>query len=265
MKKFIDFLVVPHGKEPALNFRLSVSVTKVIIILLSIWILLFITATVFYGKLSYRALRAEQIEHENERLRDYNAKVVQIEKSFRKNQELVARIASLAGVELDDLTSSMLEFDDSLTVDGFSQKILTGFAGDRVPLSTEELEQMRTPKGRPLYGWVTRGFIEGDSKDKHMGVDIAVKEGTPVVVSATGIVEFAGWDNDFGNLIIVNHENSFKTVYGHNKKIIASKGEKVFKGDVIALSGNSGHSSAPHLHYEILKDNKTIDPSQYLD
>ena len=166
MKKFIDFLVVPHGKEPALNFRLSVSATKVIIILLSIWILLLITATIFYGKLSYKALRAEQIEHENERLRDYNAKVVQIEKSFRKNQELVARIASLAGVELDDLTSSMLEFDDSLTVDGFSQKILTGFAGDRVPLSTEELEQMRTPKGRPLYGWVTRGFIEGD-KGRH--------------------------------------------------------------------------------------------------
>jgi len=266
MKKYYNFLIVPQGQEPAINFRLSTFVVRALVSILILWLIALLIATVFYGKLSYIAVNSSRLEQENEKLRDYNSKVVEIEKSFKKNLELVAKIASLAGVELYDIDASLLSFEDSLQLDSTGRAILAGLAGDGVPpLSVEELEKLRVPQGRPLYGWITRGFVDEEGKEKHKGVDIAVKEGTPIAVSATGVVEFIGWDKDFGKLIIVDHENGYKTVYGHNQNIIAREGEKVYKGDIIALSGNSGRSSAPHLHYEIVKDGVAIDPSQYLD
>ncbi|MCD6161264.1 MAG: peptidoglycan DD-metalloendopeptidase family protein [candidate division Zixibacteria bacterium] len=266
MKKYIDILIVPQGQEPSFNFRLSSIVARIVIFLVALWMISLIAATIFYGKISYRAMEADLLENENEKLRDYSARVVEIERSFNKNQKLVAKIASLAGIEIDDMNSSYELLDDSLQIDTANQETVAGFIGDIVPLSTEELEKFRIPQGRPLYGWITRGFNNGeDGQEKHLGIDIAVREGTPIVVTATGVVVLAGWDDAFGNIIMVDHENGYKTVYGHNQKMMTSLNEKVYKGDVIALSGNTGRSSAPHLHYEILKDNIAIDPSPFLD
>jgi murein DD-endopeptidase MepM/ murein hydrolase activator NlpD len=265
MKKHIDFLIVPQGQQPSHNLRISTALAKALLFLFVLWIIALIGLTVFYGKLSYRAVQANLLEQENGKLRDYNAKVVEIEKSFRKNHELVAKIASMAGIELDEVATSLASFDDSTEFDSTSRALVSGIVGDKVPLSTEELEKIRIPQGRPLYGWITRGFVDGEDKEKHAGVDIAVKEGTPIVATATGVVVFAGWDKAFGNIIIVDHENGYKTMYGHNQKNLTGKGEKVYKGDVIALSGNTGRSSAPHLHYEIMKEGTAVDPSPYLD
>jgi murein DD-endopeptidase MepM/ murein hydrolase activator NlpD len=267
MGKHIDFLVVPQGREPALNFRLASWLVKLIIIAMAVWVILLIVATLFFGRLTSRALTANMLERENERLRDYNAKVVEIEKSFRKNLELVARIADMAGVEIEDVASIPAAMADSLYSDSSKTATVSGLPGDQVALSIDKLETMRVPQGRPLYGWITRGFNPDTTgaKEKHEGIDIAVKEGTPMVATATGKVTFSGWDKVFGNLLIIDHGNGFQTVYGHNQKNIASKGQKVYKGDVIALSGNTGRSSAPHLHYEVIKDGVPVDPSPYLD
>ena len=267
MSKYIDFLVVPQGREPSLNFRLPSWLVKVLFGVVLFWILGLIVATLFYGKLSSRALTADTLEIENDRLRDYNAKVLEIESSFRKNMALTARIAEMAGIEIENINSSFSANYDSIVTDSSGRTIIAGFPGDPVPLSIDELEKLRTPKGRPLYGWITRGFNpEGkDGKEKHEGIDIAVKEGTPIVATATGNVAYSGWDKIFGNLLIIDHGNNFQTVYGHNQKNIVSKGQKVYKGDVIALSGNTGRSSAPHLHYEVLENGEPVDPSPYMD
>lgn len=265
MIKRYYFMMIPEGREPALNFRLSSRLLKILIVLFAIWILALTGLTIFYGKLLHKAWLADVLQEENERLRDYNSKVVEIEKSFKKNRELTAKIASMAGIDLEMVDNLLIANPDSLFADSGGRGVLTGIPGDRVPFSVKELENLRVPRGRPLYGWITRGFISGENKEKHEGVDIAVKEGTPVVATATGEVVFVGWDKDYGNLVIIDHGNGFRTVYGHNNKVVASKGEKVFKGDVIALSGNTGHSTAPHLHYGILKDGEPVDPSPYLD
>lgn len=267
MTKYFDFLVVPQGKEPSMNLRMPSWLVKVLLIAIVMWLIGLITLTIFYGKLSSRALAADMLENDNERLRDYMTKVVEIENSFRKNMALTARIAEMAGIELEDISSSLDVNYDSVVTDSTGRMVIAGSAADIVPLTIEELEKLTTPKGRPLYGWITRGFNPegGGGKEKHVGIDIAVREGTPVVATATGEVTFAGWDKIFGNLLIVDHKNGFETVYGHNQKNLVSKGQKVYKFDVIALSGNTGRSSAPHLHYEVVKDGEPIDPSPYLD
>lgn len=267
MGKHFDFLVVPQGQEPSLNFRLQSWVVKSLIAIFAVWVVGMIAGTVFYGKLTSRAITASLLERENERLRNYNSKVVEIEKSFRKNLALVARIAEMAGIEIEDINLSMASLYDSIYADSSGRVAITGLPGDQVPLSIDELEKMRVPQGRPLYGWITRSFNPSpeDGKEKHEGIDIAVKEGTPVVATATGIVTYSGWDKVFGNLLVIDHENGYETVYGHNQKNTVNKNQKVYKGDVVALSGNTGRSSAPHLHYEIKKDGEKVDPSPYLD
>ena len=92
-----------------------------------------------------------------------------------------------------------------------------------------------------------------------------MKEGTNVSATAAGVVISADWDDNLGNLVVIDHENGYITMYGHNQKLLVKKGDRVLKGDIIALSGNTGHSTAPHLHYEIIKDNKPIDPAPFLD
>lgn len=267
MAKYIDFLVIPQGQEPALNIRVRSWMMKALAIAAIIWVVAMISISIFYGKLSSRAVTAGMLKAENEKLRDYNAKVLEIEKSFRKNLAMVSRIAEMAGVEIENVDGAVKAVYDSLHADSSTRATVAGLAGDPVALSEEELDKLRIPKGRPLYGWVTRGFnpSPSDGKEKHDGIDIAVKDGTPIVATATGIVVFSGWDKIFGNMIIIDHENNYKTEYGHNQKNMVNKGQKVFKGDVIALSGGTGRSSAPHLHYEVVKDGEPVDPLPYLD
>lgn len=266
MKKYINILIIPEGGQPSHNFRISTMALKIMAGTVAVWVLILIVFTVFYGRLSYQARIAEEIRQENERLRDYNLRVVEIEKSFQKNRELTARIAALAGIELEQFSPAKLPTFDSLA-DTNLRQVVSGLAGDNPVVANEDLEKMRVPRGRPLYGWITRAFVADSTalRDKHDGIDIAVKEGTPVVATATGEVAFSGWDKDYGFMVIIDHGNEFKTVYGHNQKNIVTAGEKVHLGQVIALSGNTGRSTAPHLHYGILKNGEPVDPSPYMD
>ncbi|GAB2046238.1 hypothetical protein AGATL06_27370 [Agathobaculum sp. TL06] len=99
----------------------------------------------------------------------------------------------------------------------------------------------------------------------HGGVDLAVEEGTPVYAADNGkviVAEDSG--NGYGSYIILDHQNGFKTLYGHNSELLVSVGDVVAKGDRIALSGNTGNSTGPHLHFEIQVNDEKVDPQQYL-
>lgn len=94
----------------------------------------------------------------------------------------------------------------------------------------------------------------------HSGVDIRCSTGTPVKASKGGTVTFAGYMEDYGNLVIISHDNGFESYYGHLHKIEVAENQSVKRGAVIAYSGNTGRSTGPHLHFEIRKDDKPINP-----
>ncbi len=121
-----------------------------------------------------------------------------------------------------------------------------------------------TPKEWPLTrrGFITRGFT--DEPTFHPGVDIAVPENTAVRTTASGVVSELGWDNDYGNYVEVQHGEEYTTIYGHNTRLIVSRGQWVKKGDIIAFSGSTGRSTAPHLHYEVRRRGVAVDPQPYL-
>ena len=121
------------------------------------------------------------------------------------------------------------------------------------------------PSLLPVSGVVTQNMIIDNKDDirKHLGVDIAVPTGEPILASASGQVVFSGWTPDLGNLVVIYHNNEYFTYYGHNELILVNSYEKVDRGDAIATSGNSGISSGPHLHFEIWKDGEPVDPLLY--
>lgn len=263
-------MVVPEGSDRAYSRTYPITLVKILGAVLILWLVSLVVLTVFYSRLSLTAAKAVMLENENHNLRGYLARVVDIEESLKKNRELTAQLASMAGVDLEDFDGppqvDLQSFEDEESAFNYEQSSLSDDTL-RIPLSPEELARERIPAGRPLYGWITRPYEKGEESkpDKHSGMDFAVKKGTAVKATASGVVIFAGWDKNLGNLVILNHGNGFQTHYGHNEKLLVEKGQEVLKGDVIALSGNTGHSSAPHLHYEIRKDGVSVDPAAYLD
>jgi murein DD-endopeptidase MepM/ murein hydrolase activator NlpD len=99
----------------------------------------------------------------------------------------------------------------------------------------------------PAQGVLSQGFI----KYKHEGIDIAGTKGTPILAAAAGTVMKAGWDDwGLGNFIEIKHFDGSATVYGHNSRLLVSKGQQVKQGQIIAEMGSTGNSTAPHLHFE---------------
>ncbi|MBQ6887025.1 MAG: M23 family metallopeptidase [Lachnospiraceae bacterium] len=99
----------------------------------------------------------------------------------------------------------------------------------------------------------------------HKGVDWATPIGTAVMASSTGTVARAGWGSGYGYVVYINHADGKQTRYAHLSKVLVSSGQKVSQGDKIALSGNTGVSSGPHVHFEILVNGKQVDPFEYLN
>jgi murein DD-endopeptidase MepM/ murein hydrolase activator NlpD len=131
-----------------------------------------------------------------------------------------------------------------------------------VPASATDLFRSNLPLRLPAKGYITRGFQPSQG---HFGIDIAGKEGSPVVAAADGFVVFAGWTYDAGNMIIIAHGGGYFTFYKHNQALLKAANSLVKSGEHIALLGNTGAMShGPHLHFEVWKDGVALDPSDYV-
>ncbi len=115
----------------------------------------------------------------------------------------------------------------------------------------------------PVSGPVTSGFGARWGR-MHEGIDIAVPSGTPVQAAAAGTVIYAGWMDGYGNLVVVDHGNGVSTAYGHNTSVAVALGQQVAQGEVIAYSGSTGHSTGPHVHFEVRVNGVAVDPMGYL-
>ena len=268
-KKYLNFLIIPEGSSRNIKFRLSFWKAWIILGLLVFWVLVLIVLTLLHGKAVSDLISGKSLRRENERLKKYNAKVVELEKELQEHRRFTQRVAELAGIEYPMKTETNLasfqkeaSFLDEGETDLYSSSAeIASKLSERVPPEGEENatiepESLRyIPKGQPIDGWITRGFSlkEHAFGGEHTGIDFAAKEGTEVKVTADGKVSFVGWDDVYGNLVVVDHQNGYVTYYGHNSRILVDSVDFVKRGEVIALSGNSGRSSAPHLHYEIRK------------
>jgi murein DD-endopeptidase MepM/ murein hydrolase activator NlpD len=115
----------------------------------------------------------------------------------------------------------------------------------------------------PVHGVLTSGFGYRWGR-MHEGIDLAVASGTPVVAAASGTVIVAGWMGGYGNLVVVDHGGGISTAYGHNTTVTVGVGQHVAQGQLISYSGSTGHSTGPHVHFEVRINGSAVDPMGYL-
>ena len=126
-----------------------------------------------------------------------------------------------------------------------------------------------TPKGWPARGRLTSKYGPRISpmhggRQFHTGIDVANVKGTSIYATADGQVRHAGWEGGYGRLIVIDHGFGYATFYGHNSKLLVKKGDRVKQGQIIAEMGSSGNSTGDHVHYEIWRYGRYINPTTYL-
>jgi len=126
-----------------------------------------------------------------------------------------------------------------------------------------------TPAIRPSTGWETSGFGYRKSpftglREFHKGLDIANRQGTPIIATADGIVSYTGYKGLLGKTLVIDHGHGMMTRYGHAHEILVETGDVVKRGDKIATIGSTGRSTGPHLHYEVLLNGIRVNPDKYI-
>ncbi|SFK31368.1 Murein DD-endopeptidase MepM and murein hydrolase activator NlpD, contain LysM domain [Methylophaga sulfidovorans] len=197
------------------------------------------------------------------------------------------RLAQIAGFDTEDFSleehpgQGGIEHDgsplSSEALDRGIQQLSSQLRGQSDTLSaleeyliTKENIAAGIPEGKPVKnGWVSSFYGNridpfNGKKTFHEGIDIAAKEGSPVMAVADGIVSWVGERGGYGGLVEIDHGNGYVTRYAHNKTIKVSKGVRVSKGEVVALMGSTGRSTGPHVHYEVLRDGKHINPYSFI-
>jgi len=137
-------------------------------------------------------------------------------------------------------------------------------------IMNSNLEDSVHPTGRPVQkGWISSYFgMRNDpftgKRTMHKGMDFAGKESSGIVAVAAGVVTWAGDRYGYGKLIEINHGKGYITRYGHNKEILVEIGDRIKQGQVIAKMGSTGRPTGPHVHFEVVRNGKVIDPTKYI-
>ncbi|NIT13401.1 MAG: peptidoglycan DD-metalloendopeptidase family protein [Candidatus Dadabacteria bacterium] len=183
---------------------------------------------------------------------------------------------------LGEIEGKLMDMQDLLDKKGINKDLAIG--GEYIPDDRWSLSYMdfmekdindlfqimkSTPFGKPINASVNSGF--GHRKDPfakkyafHSGIDFDASMRQPVVATADGVVKHAGWYKSYGKTLIIQHKNGYETLYGHLDKLKVKKGQKVTTGQLIGRAGTTGRSTGPHLHYEIIKNGKRVNPREYL-
>jgi murein DD-endopeptidase MepM/ murein hydrolase activator NlpD len=221
-----------------------------------------ILAVVFYGPTARAAARSPFLEREVARLKEENGRVLEL---ARRLDEVESRYAQLRGmlgasVTLPSTTPAAGEGKAG------EEKLYVAppiVAGAPAPADSATATGPSVPRRWPLSvgSYRTRGLAVGDpGLEAHSGIDLAVPVGSDVRATGGGQVTETGTDPAYGFYIRINHGSGYQSMYGHLSRIIVARGDAVRAGQVIGLSGNTGRSTAPHLHFEILRAGRSVDP-----
>jgi murein DD-endopeptidase MepM/ murein hydrolase activator NlpD len=206
----------------------------------------------FAGPISRAAARVPGFEREVARLRTENSRVQQLAAALNRAEANYQELRQMLGVRAPP-----------------EKAVATADLPRAVPV------RARPPGARARYGagpsghwpfadglgFMTRGQVPaGDPAESHPGIDIAVPQGTPVRAAWSGLVLAASTDSAYGLFVLLRHRGGYETMYGHASRLLVREGDAVQAGQVVALSGSSGRSTAPHLHFEVRRDGASVDP-----
>lgn len=184
-----------------------------------------------------------------------------------------ANPAPLGGPEEYDILGPTGGDEVRFAVDALSEKLrrqASQLDALQFLMVNRQLENDLTPTGWPVRkGWISSRYGERSDpftgrRVQHKGLDFAGTRGTEVLSVASGVVIWSGQRAGYGNFVEIDHGNGYRTRYAHNEMLAVEPGDHVTAGQVIARMGSSGRSSAPHVHFEVLKNGATVNPSSFV-
>lgn len=266
-KKSISILFITDDYKQPISIKLGFLWFKIIIGAIIVCIIIFIAGIFIYIRLVNIAVDYKSLEAKYTQTLKENNRIAIVMQKFAQIQEMDKQIRTNLGMQLGigDIPRSGTE-----TVDASRPAMPTGNYPVQPQASFAAMESgsgvESVPTLLPVEGFITRGFRVSPSNvlEDHLGIDIVAREGSIITASGDGTVIFSNWTYESGNYIIINHGNRYLTFYKHNKKNLVTDRQVVHRGDPIAILGNSGISSGPHLHFEIWKDGKPVDPKSLI-
>ncbi|HEU4869232.1 MAG TPA: peptidoglycan DD-metalloendopeptidase family protein [Pyrinomonadaceae bacterium] len=273
--RFISFIIAHTSKSRARVQRIRIEKKSVTVFVTAAIVLAVCMVYGLYGltqqvrhlrtEMDNQRLRAEN-ERQRQELEKLNNRVEKVEDTSRK-------LAEKSGVIEDNYTPSGTGGPE-LPLDEMALETLASKMS-RLELDMSAHEASLRQRGYMPTLWPVEGTLEGGFGGRrnpfggggyefHSGQDIEAAWGAPVVSGAAGKVSFVGWQNGYGQLVIVDHGGGLTTRYGHLSHIDVALDQTVSRGQLLGKVGSTGRSTGPHLHYEVRINNQPVDPKRYL-
>jgi murein DD-endopeptidase MepM/ murein hydrolase activator NlpD len=247
-ERHLTIIVVPHGDLETRSFVVSYAKLKFLVVLTVMILVAFgITLAALLPVMS-QAARVPALEAELRQLDSERARVAELARTLQEVEAQYERVRQLLGADA--------------ARQGDTAPVLPPLRADTA--RGTQAENGGTGVSRvDLWPLATRGFVTralNRDRSNHSGVDIAVAANTEIRAAGAGRVRAAGSDDVYGLYVIIDHGDGLESVYGHASRLLVTAGDQVERGKVIALSGSTGRSTAPHLHFEVRRDGKPVDP-----
>jgi murein DD-endopeptidase MepM/ murein hydrolase activator NlpD len=248
----ISIILQRDGALTSRQIRLSLAGLRALTVLGTALLMLGVMAIAFYAPIARQAARVPGLEREVERLTVDNARVRELALALDSVEASYRRLRGMLGADIvpDPVAlSTTLAVAPAIVVEPLD-------ASRRVDVGPS------LPRRWPLdeRGFVTRGYAAAGADEPHSGVDVALPVGSLVRAAGGGTVVQTGDEPEYGRFVLLSHPEGYHTMYGHLSRITVAEGDLVSAGFVVGRSGNTGRSSAPHLHFEVRHNGVSIDP-----
>lgn len=252
----MTFIWIPHGRDPRSTRSYEVGYRRVRALLVGAGVLAFVLL-LMAGSWLWLAVQAARVPGLSAEVRELRRDRVRMQELARTVEQLTTeygKVRSMLGAD-----SASLPAIDST---GAAATADSAAADSAAESGTAARPRSSLPHAWPLAarGFVTRGHL-ARIRGSHPGMDIAVASGSRILAAGGGTVAEVGEDSVYGRFVRIAHPDGYESLYAHASSLLVRARERVPQGRVIALSGSTGVSSAPHLHFEIRKDGRPVDPS----
>lgn len=252
-ERYVHIMVHHDGTSASRNWRVRLGMYRLLVGLAIGSVAAVIIALVMIGPIMRAAGRVPGLERRVRNLEAENGKISQLAAALDSVQIGYDRVRGMIGGDV---------VPDLAQVAGGDLPVAPPISA-RAGAARNYRSGPSIPSHWPLVdaGFITRGLVDDGGRDEpHPGVDIAVAMATPVRASGGGTVAGTGEDADYGKFVLLSHPSGYQTMYGHLSRVVVGRGDRLNSGEVLGLSGNSGRSTAPHLHFEIRREERSFDP-----
>jgi murein DD-endopeptidase MepM/ murein hydrolase activator NlpD len=249
----LTIIFVPHGELETRSFIISYRKLKVLLVAGVLLLLVYAFTLAILFPVMTQAARVPRLEAELRQLDSERAEVARLGRMVQDLETQYEQVRQLLGADAP--------------APGETAPILPPLRGDTGRTRQPEGDESAATSLITLWPLTTPGFITrslSNGGSQHPGLDIATSRNAQIRAAGAGRVRTAGVDEVYGQYVVLDHGSGVESVYGHASRLLVTAGEQVERGQVIALTGSSGRSTGPHLHFEVRVGGRPVDPLRFV-